>query len=174
MEEDRPDMTEAQAPYSARSDEATIRRTTTPDIAPVAVPVSSPVLAHDGVGKRPLALQDRRIPSRNATVRRHVVDLYWVCSWLTGADLAAATRWGTLSVKFRRLAEFLDRLPEGGVVRADKGDVKAYKALETLLRLNAEITKLEAALGVTAAARSALGLNVMRMGDLASAMAGQE
>jgi len=126
-------------------------------------------LAHVGASNRPPALQDRRIPSRNATVRRRVVDLYRECSWLTGADLAAAVRWGTLSEKFRRMAQFLDRLPEGGTVRADKGDVKAYRALETLLRLNGEIAKLEAALGVTAAARAGLGVDLGRMRSLDTA-----
>jgi len=144
--------------------------------APEAVSVDSPSLAHGGVSKgdgkapRPPALQDRRIPSRNATVRRRAVDLYRECSWLTGADLPAAVRWGTLTEKFRRLAQFLDRLPEGGVVRVVAGDVVPYKALEALLRLNAEITKLEAALGITAAARAGLGVDVgrIRLQDAAS------
>lgn len=150
------------------------QRLPTPAVGPGAVPVDGPVLAHAGVGKRPLPLQDRRIPSRNATVRRRVVDLYRECSWLTGADLPAAARWGTLTEKFRRLAQFLDRLPEGGVVRVAKGDVLPYKALETLLRLNAEITKLEAALGVTAAARAGLGVDLTRMRKLAQGSDGDQ
>ena len=118
---------------------------------------------------RPLVLQGRRIPSRNATARRHVIALYREATWLTGADLPAAVRWATLTVKFGRLAEALDRLPDGGVVKAD-GDPR--KALGELRALSGEITKLEAALGITAAARAALGVNVARMGDLAELMAG--
>ena len=118
---------------------------------------------------RPLALQGRRIPSRNATARRHVIALYREATWLTGADLPAVVRWAVLTVKFGRLAEALDRLPDGGVVKAD-GDPR--KGLGELRALSGEITRLESALGVTASARAALGVSIQRMSDLATLMAG--
>ncbi len=116
---------------------------------------------------RPPALVGHRIGTRNPTVRRLVVGLFTECPWLSRADLPAAVRWGVLSEKFRRLAAVLDRLPDGGVITV-QGDPR--KALGELRALSGEITRLEQALGITAAARAALGVNVARL-DLASAMA---
>ena len=111
------------------------------------------------------ALQGRRIPSRNKSVRKLVARLFRECTWLAGADLPATVRWAVLSERFRRLAERLDGLPE---LTADN---EPRKALAELRALSGEITKLEAALGITAAARAALGVNVGRLGDLAEQMA---
>ena len=112
------------------------------DLSPVASPLPTPTSASGSVvvpvsaagsdvGKvtesRPEVLVGVRIPSRNATVRRNVVALFGECSWLSRADLPAAVRWGALGEKFRRLAQMLDRLPEGGV---GKGvDLEPRKAL---------------------------------------------
>ena len=130
----------------------------------------SRAVAHAG---RPDVLIGVAIPSRNRTVRRRVLALYQVCEWLTGADVSAAVRWAVLGEKFRRLAEVLDRLPnESGVVKVGKdSDLEPRKALGELRALSGEMTKLEAALGITASARAALGVNVTRLQDLASAMA---
>jgi hypothetical protein len=49
------------------------------------------------------------------------------------------------------------------VVRVVNGDVLPYKALDALLRLNGEITKLETALAITAVSRAGLGVDVGRM-----------
>lgn len=121
---------------------------------------------------RPPALVGVAIPSRNGTIRRRVIALYRECSWLTGADVSAAVRWAVLGEKFRRLAELLDRSPEGGVVKVSGGDLEPRKALAELRALSGEMTKLEAALGITASARAALGVNAGRLKDLAEAMSG--
>jgi len=132
------------------------------------VPVSAPSAGAGAAPEaRPPALVGRRIPSRNSRVRRLVVALYFEASWLAGADLPAAVRWATLSEKFRRLAQHLDNLPEGGVVKVD-GDPR--KALGELRALSGEITRLENALGITAAPRAGLGVNLGRMEDLAVSM----
>ena len=128
----------------------------------------SRAVAHAG---RPTGLQGVAIPSRNRTIRRRVIALYRECSWLTGADVSAAVRWAVLGEKFRRLAELLDRSPEGGVVKVSGGDLEPRKALAELRAISGEMTKLEASLGITASARAALGVNVTRLRDLASAMA---
>ena len=137
-----------------------------------AVPLANGPLAVAQVG-RPGGLIGVAIPSRNRTIRRRVLALYGECSWLTGADVAAATRWAVLGEKFRRLAEVLDRLPaEAAVVKVGKDrDLEPRKALGELRALSGEMTKLEVAMGITAASRAALGFNVTRLQDLASAMA---
>ena len=117
---------------------------------------------------RPDGLAGVSVPSRNRTIRRRVVALYQVCEWLTGADVAAVVRWAVLGEKFRRLSEVLDRLP---VVKVGTDDAEPRKALGELRALSGEMTKLEAALGITAVSRSQLGVNVTRIQDLASAMA---
>ena len=119
---------------------------------------------------RPLALVGVRIPSRNAVVRRNVVALFRECSWLMRADVPASVRWGVLGEKFRKLAAHLDRLPDGGVVRAN-GDPR--KALGELRALSAEVTRLEASLGITASARASLGVDLSRMKDLGALVAGE-
>ena len=117
---------------------------------------------------RPDGLAGVAIPSRNRSVRRRVLALYQVCEWLTGADVAAVVRWAVLGEKFRRLSEVLDRLP---VVKVSTDDAEPRKALGELRALSGEMTKLEAALGITAVSRSQLGVNVTRIQDLASQMA---
>ena len=156
------------------------------DLSPVASPLPTPTSANGSgvvpvstagsdVGKvtesRPEVLVGVRIPSRNATVRRNVVALFGECSWLSRADLPAAVRWGTLTEKFRRLAQLLDRFPEGGVVKVTGGDLEPRKALGELRALSGELSKLEGQLGLTAAARAVLGVNVTRLQDLAAVMA---
>ena len=113
---------------------------------------------------RPPVLVGHRIPSRNPTVRRLVVGLFAECSWLTRPDVPASVRWAVLSEKFRRLAETLDKLPgPSGVVKVSGGDMEPRKALGELRALSGEITRLEAALGITAASRAALGVDVGRL-----------
>ena len=115
---------------------------------------------------RPPALQGVRIPSRNATVRRAVVDLYRVCDWLSVADLPAATRWGYLFVRFRRLADVLDRLPP---VKVAGGDAEPRKLDAELRAFSMEMGRLETQLGITVSARASLGVDVARMRKLAQA-----
>ena len=115
---------------------------------------------------RPMALQGVRIPSRNATVRRAVVDLYRVCDWLSVADLPAATRWGYLFVRFRRLADVLDRLPP---VKVAGGDAEPRKLDAELRAFSMEMGRLETQLGITVTARASLGVDVARMRKLAQA-----
>ena len=122
------------------------------------------------VEARPAALVGVRIPSKNPIVRRRVVALFAECPWFIRADLPAAVRWGTLTEKFRRLAQLLEGLPEGGVVTI-AGEPR--KALGELRALSGELSRLEQALGITASARAALGVNVVRL-DLASEMARRE
>lgn len=117
---------------------------------------------------RPPALQGQRIPSRNATVRRYVVTLYEACSWLSVADLPAATRWAHLFDRFRRRASILDRLP---VAKISSDDAEPRKLDAEQRATSTAMDRIEAALGITAASRAALGVNVHRMADLASAMA---
>ena len=150
-------MTERRAPY-----QASMAQTAN-------VPAAPPTNGSRAVSRtdRPVGLIGVAIPSRNRTVRRRVVALYRECVWLTGADVATAMRWAVLGDKFRRLAEVLDKLP---VVKVSGDDAEPRKALGELRALSGEMTKLEAALGITAVARAALGVNVTRLQDLASAM----
>lgn len=119
---------------------------------------------------RPPGLEGVAIPSRNRTIRRRVFALYWECNWLAGGDISAAVRWAVLGEKFRRLAELLDRFPEGGVVRVSVADLEPRKALGELRAISGEMSRLETALGLTAAARASLGVNLTHMKDLAAAM----
>ena len=154
-------MTERRAPDSPLPTQA----------APIpAVPPANGARAV-AVTDRPDGLVGVAIPSRNRTIRRRVLALYRECSWLTGADVAAAMRWATLGEKFRRLSEVLDKLP---VVKVSSDDAEPRKALAELRALSGEMTKLESALGITATARAALGVNVNRLQDLASAMSADD
>lgn len=119
---------------------------------------------------RPLALRDRRIPSRNPTVRRRVVELYVECSWLTAADLHAVTRWSHLSVRFAKMAETLDRLP---VVKVGTGgkDAEPRRLDRELREVSREMSRIEAALGVTAAARYAMGVSITQLQDMSQLFA---
>lgn len=119
---------------------------------------------------RPEPLRGVRVPSRSMPARRLVVQLYEACPHLSRADLWTAVRWAELSLKFRRLSEYLDMQPEGGVVRMD-GEPR--KALSEFRQLADAISRHEQALGVSAAARASLGVNVGRMADLAALMAGR-
>ena len=131
-----------------------------------AVPVSGQTPEHKAVSlnSRPPALRGYRIPSRNAGVRRRVVGLYDACTWLTVADLPAAVRWAVLFARFVKMAEHLDKLP---VVKVSDADAEPRKLDGELRATSAELSRLEQSLGVTASARSALGLNLTRMGRLA-------
>ncbi len=153
-------MTERRAPYPA----PTANAANVPAVPPVN---GSRSVAHAG---RPDGLIGVAIPSRNRSVRRRVLALYQVCEWLTAADVSAATRWAVLGEKFRRLAEVLDGLPaEAAVVKISSADLEPRKALGELRALSGEMTKLEAALGITAASRAALGVDVGRMRNLDAA-----
>ena len=115
------------------------------------------------LSSRPPALRGYRIPSRNAGVRRRVVGLYDACTWLTVSDLPAAVRWAILFARFVKMAEHLDKLP---VVKVSGADAEPRKLDGELRATSAELSRLEQSLGVTASARSALGLNLSKMGRL--------
>ena len=106
------------------------------------------------------------IPSRNATVRRRVREVIDTCGYEpTTADVFAMVRWAHVYEKWRRIAEQLD---EQGEVK--KGDGEPRKLLDAWVRLSAELRSLESALGLTASARAALGVNLLRGHDLAELM----
>ena len=134
-----------------------------------AVSPSTEVAATGGASRsadRPPSLQGVRIPSRNATVRRYVVGLYEACPWLTVADLPAATRWAHLFDRFRRRAEILDRLP---VVKISGDDAEPRKLDAEQRATSTAMDRIEAALGITAAARAGLGVDLGRMRNLDAA-----
>ena len=164
-------MTERRAPYPAPTTQGASVPVEGPQNGGGAVSASAEIGAVGGASRsenRPPALQGQRIPSRNATVRRYVVGLYEACSWLTVADLPAATRWAHLFDRFRRRAEILDRLP---VVKVTSDDAEPRKLDAEQRATSTAMDRIEAALGITASARAALGVNVTRLQDLASAMA---
>ena len=143
----------------------------TPAVPPAngsrAVSASAEIGAVGGASRsadRPPALQGQRIPSRNGTVRRYVVTLYEACSWLTVADLPAATRWAHLFDRFRRRAEILDKLP---VVKVTSDDAEPRKLDAEQRATSTAMDRIEAALGITATARAALGVDITRMRKLA-------
>ena len=163
-------MTENRVPYRAPLAKASPAAVQAATSAAGTVTPSAEIAAIGGASRsaaRPPALQGVRIPSRNATVRRYVAGLYEACSWLTVADLPAATRWAHLFDRFRRRAEILDRLP---VVRVSGDDAEPRKLDKEQRDTSGALDRLESALAITAAARASLGLNVGRMRDLASAM----
>ena len=117
---------------------------------------------------RPAALVGVRIPSRNENARSLVVRVYEENPHLQRADLWAVTRYAELSWKFRRLAERMERMEDGGLVRSD-GEPR--KLLAELRSLSDTLLRHERDLGITASSRAALGVNVTRLRDLAAAMA---
>ena len=126
------------------------------------------------VGPRPIsrhALSGVQIPSKDAKIRRLVVDLYTSCPWLSRSDVFSATRWAVLGTKFRSASEVLDRYPDGGVI-TQSGEPR--KLLAELRALSAELSRLENQMGVSAVARSNLGVNLTRMQDLATLMSEAE
>src|SRR2546422_3572497 len=71
------------------------------------------------IAPRPAVLVGVRIPSRNESVRQLVWRVYEDNPHLQRSDLWGVTRYSVLSWKFRRLAELLGRLPDGGGGEAD-------------------------------------------------------
>ncbi len=124
--------------------------------------------------ERPLVLVGIRIPSANENVRQLVVRVYQDSPHLQRADLLAVVRYAALTWKFRRLSEMLDRLPEGGVVKISKGDLEPRKAVSELRALAGELLRHEAALGITANSRAALGIDLVRGHSLAELMSRPE
>jgi hypothetical protein len=118
---------------------------------------------------RPLALVGVRIPSRHVNARQLVVRVYEENPHLQRADLWAVTRYAELSWKFRRLAERMEEMPGGGLMRAD---MEPRKLLSELRVLSETLLRHERDLGITAAARAGLGVDLGRLQsmDLASAM----
>lgn len=140
-------MTEMQAPYAATAAKA--------DPGPVSA-------VKTGVGQvapldRPSGLQGVAIPSRDRSVRRMVVGLYERCPHLSEADVYAAARLCHLYRKIERIGKDLQ---DRGLFKAD-GDPR--KAISEWRQLMAEARAHEAALGITAAARAALGVDISRM-----------
>lgn len=119
---------------------------------------------HDVAQKRPDVLIGVKIPTRNRQARRLVTTAFRECSWLGRSDLPAMTRLAELYVAIRRIAERLDR---GGYTKADGDPRKLLGEWRTLM---AEARQHEAALGLTAAARASLGVDLARGFDLARAM----
>ncbi|TMB70443.1 MAG: hypothetical protein E6J43_01950 [Chloroflexi bacterium] len=72
-------------------------------------------------------------------------------------------RWAILFARFVKMAEHLDKLP---VVKVSGADAEPRKLDGELRATSAELSRLEQSLGVTASARSALGLNLSKMGRL--------
>ena len=117
---------------------------------------------------RPAVLRRFPIPSKSMPVRRLVVKLYETSPHLARSDVWTAIRWATMTLKFQSLAAYMDKLAEGGTVRAD-GEPR--KLLTELRALADSISRHEQALGVSAASRAALGVDILRGADLASLMA---
>ncbi len=146
-------MTEIQAPYAATAAET--------DGGP-----ASPVQTDSGrvaPPDRPPGLQDVAIPSRDRSVRRMVVGLFERCPHLSEADVYAAARLCHLYRKIERIGKDLQ---DRGLFKAD-GDPR--KAISEWRQLMAEARAHEAALGITAAARAALGVDVGKMRSLDAA-----
>jgi len=118
------------------------------------------------------ALDGVRIPGKQpTTIRRRIHALFTQCPWLQAADVNAVLRYIRIMDRFLKKAAYLDKLP---AARPDKGDLAPRKLDADLRADSAELTKLEQALGITASARAALGVNVARGMDLASQMAGND
>ena len=116
---------------------------------------------------RPEALRGVRIPARTRQGRRWVYRLFTACPWLALPDVPAAARLGDLYAAISRVSARLDR---DGLTTAS-GDPR--KLLAEWRALLAEARAHEAALGITAAARASLGVNVGKMADLAALLAGR-
>ena len=150
-------MTENRAPHEADP----------PDGAGLRV-----VVAQDGAGAvknsaRPPALVGVRIPSRSENARQLVVGVYEENPHLQRADLLAVVRYAELTWKFRRLGELIDRMgPYGGLVR---NDLEPRKLLDVLRAFSETLLHHERDLGITVAARAALGVDVGRMRSLDAA-----
>ena len=89
-------------------------------------------------------------------MRRMVGELYSRCPHLTGADVYATARLCHLYRKIERLGRDLE---VRGLFRAD-GDPR--KAIGEWRQLLAEARGHEAALGITAAARAAMGVDIAK------------
>ena len=92
-----------------------------------------------------------------------VVGLYERCPHLSEADVYAAARLCHLYRKIERMGKDLQ---DRGLFKAD-GDPR--KAISEWRQLMAEARAHEAALGITAAARAALGVDVGKMRSLDAA-----
>ena len=140
-------MSEARAPY---------------DTATAGADDERAVTAANGSGPVPSKRRRSPIPHRNPTVRRRVREMVDVLGYeATTGDVYALTRWAHLYEKWRSIGERLDR---DGDLKKD-GDPK--KLLGEWRALSDTLSRLEAALGITAAARASLGVDVGRMRKLA-------
>ena len=125
------------------------------------------VVAQGGSGSvkiaaRPVVLVGVRIPSRNENARQLVVRVYEENAHLLRADLWAVTRYAELSWKFRRLSELIDRMEDGNGAGYLRKDQEPRRVLSELRALSGELLRHEAALAVTAAARAAMGVDIVR------------
>jgi len=130
------------------------------------------------ISARPSPLVGVRIPSRNQNTRDLVTRIYQENPHLQRSDLWATTRYAELSWKFRRLCELMDRLPDArmpdGAVLPNahayiRQDFEPRKLLSELRGLSGELLRHEAALGITAGARAALGVDIGRMRSIDAA-----
>ena len=125
------------------------------------------VVAQGGSGSvkisaRPPALVGVRIPSRSENVRQLVVRVYEENLHLHRADLWAVTRYAELSWKFRRLSELIDRMEDGNGAGYLRKDMEPRRVLSELRALSGELLRHEGALGITAAARAAMGVDIAK------------
>ena len=115
---------------------------------------------------RPPNLDGVPVPGgKSHTQRKLVYEVFWQCPHLTGADVRAVARYAALSLRFMRAER---RLRELGETTA-AGDPRKLAAEQRFLA--AELRQHEAALGITAASRASLGVDLGKMQDLASLMA---
>lgn len=117
---------------------------------------------------RPPNLDGVPVPGgKSHTQRKLVYEVFWQCPHLTGADVRAVARYAALSLRFMRGERRLRELGETTVA----GDPRKLAAEQRFLA--AELRQHEAALGITAASRASLGVDLGRMADLAALMAGR-
>ncbi len=124
-----------------------------------------PTVAQVGAGAVSTKPRPSPVPSRNPTVRRRVREMAEKLGYgPTAGDLYALTRWAHLFEVWRRVGERMDR--EG----VSKADGEPRKLLAEWRALSSELSRLEAALGLVARDRAALGVDIARLHDLASLM----
>lgn len=120
------------------------------------------------VSIRPSNLDGVPVPGgKSHTLRKFVYQVFRLSPHLCGPDVIAVARYAALSLRFMRGERRLAKLGETTAAGEPRKLASEQRFLAAELRMH------EAALGITAASRAALGVNVVRMQDLASLMAGR-